>query len=181
MDLRKTQTELSPDNSLPRMQLIVAARNSCRALFTPSERTATRLLARFTRSWWDAMLLVQPNTVLRWRPKAFKLACSLRSRPKNLETRNKTSKETIELIRRMAKENRRWSAERIRGELLKHGLHVAKLTAQKPIQQPRRGTSPGSQQWSTLLPEHAHESAARQLPRQPSFLVRGSTKYPPLP
>lgn len=35
------------------------------------------------------------------------------------------------LIREMATENRLWGAERIRGELLKLGMHVCKRTIQK--------------------------------------------------
>ena len=156
-DLRKTNTELVADNALLRLQLIVADRHIKRALFTRSERTATAFFARFTRSWRDAMLLVQPDTVLRWHRKVFKLAWWLKSKPKSPEPRNKTAKETIELIRRMARENRRWGAERIRGELLKLGIYVAKRTIQKYTRQARKGTSPGSQEWSTFLKEHAHE------------------------
>jgi hypothetical protein len=43
----------------------------------------------------------------------------------------RTSPETIELIQQMARENRLWGAERIRGELLKLGVKVSKRTIQK--------------------------------------------------
>jgi hypothetical protein len=103
-DLRKTKTELVADNALLRQQLIVANRHIKRALFTRSERTATAFFARLTRSWRDAMLLVQPDTVLRWHRKAFKLAWWLKSKPKDPDKpRNKTAIETIKLIRTMAR------------------------------------------------------------------------------
>jgi len=54
----------------------------------------------------------------------------------------------------MAKDNRFWGAERIRGELLKLGIRVCKRTIQKYMrgvctQQPR------GQRWSTFLRNHA--------------------------
>ena len=49
----------------------------------------------------------------------------------NRTHRSALPKETIELIRRMARENRLWGAERIRGELLKLGIRVSKRTVQK--------------------------------------------------
>ncbi len=156
-DLQKTKTELIADNALLRQQLIVADRHIKRALFTRSERTATTVFARFTRSWRDAMLLVQPDTVLGWHRKVFKLAWWLKSKPKNPKPRSRTAVETIKLIRRMARENRFWGAEKIRGELLKLGIHVAKRTIQKYMRQARKGTSPGGQAWSTFLKNHAHE------------------------
>jgi hypothetical protein len=39
--------------------------------------------------------------------------------------------ETIELITRLALDNRLWGAERVRGELLKVGVRVSKRTIQK--------------------------------------------------
>jgi putative transposase len=57
----------------------------------------------------------------------------------------------------MAEENRFWGAEKIRGELLKLGIRVAKRTIQKYLRQARKGTSPGGQKWSTFLNNHTHE------------------------
>jgi putative transposase len=50
--------------------------------------------------------------------------------------------------------NRLWGAERIRGELLKLGMHVCKRTVQKymrHVHAPR----PGGQKWVTFLHNHA--------------------------
>lgn len=156
-DIRKTKTELIADNALLRQQLLVADRHIKRALFTRSERTATAFFARFTRAWPDAMLLVRPDTVLGWHRELFKLAWWLTSKPKNRKPGNSTAIETIKLIRRMATENRFWGAERIRGELLKLDIHVAKRTIQKFMRRARKGTSPGSQTWATFLKNHAGE------------------------
>src|SRR5207344_1855158 len=58
--------------------------------------------------------------------------------------------ETIALIREMAKKNRLWGAERIRGELLKLGMHVSKRTIQKYIRQVRT-PQPRGQKWATFV------------------------------
>lgn len=55
----------------------------------------------------------------------------------------------------MALNNRLWGAERIRGELLKLGIHVSKRTIQKYMRQPR--VRPSSQTWLTFLHNHTSE------------------------
>ena len=62
--------------------------------------------------------------------------------------------ETIALIREMAVKNRLWGAERIRGELLKLGMHVCKRTIQKYMRGIRT-KPPRGQKWSTFLRNHA--------------------------
>ncbi len=64
--------------------------------------------------------------------------------------------ETVALIQQMARENRLWGAERIRGELLKLGLSVAKHTIQTYIARVRTA-KPTSQTWATLLKNHAKD------------------------
>jgi len=54
----------------------------------------------------------------------------------------KISAEWIALIRRMVQENRLWGAERIRGELLKLGISVAKRTVQRYMREVRTPTLP---------------------------------------
>jgi len=50
--------------------------------------------------------------------KLFQLYWRYKSRNKNRKSR--ITQEVIDLVEQMAQENRLWSAERIRGELLKH-------------------------------------------------------------
>jgi putative transposase len=60
------------------------------------------------------------------------------------------------LIKEMARNNRLWGAERIRGELLKLGIRVCKRTIQKYMRHVRI-FRPGGQKWSTFLRNHAGE------------------------
>jgi putative transposase len=56
------------------------------------------------------------------------------------------------MIQQMARENRLWGLERIRGELLKLGINVSKRTIQKYILKERRRRS--GQTWSLFLKNH---------------------------
>jgi hypothetical protein len=80
-------------------------------------------------TWRESVLLVKPETILRWHRQGFQMFWRWRTRYQQ-PPRTRISIETIELIRRVARENRLWGAERIRGELLKLGIRVAKRTVQ---------------------------------------------------
>jgi putative transposase len=56
----------------------------------------------------------------------------------------------------MARDNRLWGAERIRGELLKLGIHVCKRTIQKYMRH-ARSRRRGGQTWATFLQNHAQD------------------------
>jgi putative transposase len=71
----------------------------------------------------------------------------------------KVAAETIALIREMAKDNRLWGAERIRGELLKLGIRVCKRTIEKYMRNVR-SQQPRGQKWSTFLRNHAGQISA---------------------
>jgi putative transposase len=60
------------------------------------------------------------------------------------------------LIERTARENPLWGAERIRGELLKLNIQVAKQTIQKSMQAVR-SKPPSGPSWSTFLKTHGKD------------------------
>ena len=83
----------------------------------------------------------------------------------------KVSAETIALIGEMAAADRLWGAERIRGELLKLDIRVAKWTIQKYL---RDGRPPrnGGQTWTTFLRNHAPDVWGCDLPPVTDALFR---------
>lgn len=109
------------------------------------------LLARAVRTWRRALLIVQPETLLTWHRQLFRLFWRHKSKAKS--TQAKVAAETIALIRQMARDNRLWGAERIRGELLKLDIHVCKRTIQKYMRHVRTPHSC----WGKLgnLPAHS--------------------------
>jgi transposase InsO family protein len=151
-DLGKSKSQLIAENALLRQQLIVLRRQVKRPTFTRADRILLALLARQVRTWQQALLIVQPDTLLRWHRELFLLFWKRKS--KAASHKPKVAAETIALIRQMARENRLWGAERIRGELLKLGLRVCKRTIQKYLRTVRT-QQPRGQTWATFLRTHA--------------------------
>src|SRR5260221_13133063 len=96
--------------------------------------------------------LSRKTTLVRWHRELFRLSWKRGS--KGSSHKPKVAAETITLIKEMAKENRLWGAERIRGELLKLGLRVCKRTIQKYMRTVRT-QQPRGQTWPTFLRNHA--------------------------
>jgi hypothetical protein len=98
------------------------------------------------------MFLVQPETLLRWHREGFTLLWRRKSR--TMRRGPRIAGETITLIQQMARNNRLWGAERIRGELLKLGLRHAKSTIQRYMRTARPPGSSG-QTWATFFRNHS--------------------------
>jgi hypothetical protein len=115
VDLSRSKTDLIAENALLRHQLALLNRQSKRLRLKPADRLSLLLPAKVTRTWRQALLIVQPATLLRWHREGYRLFWKCRSRKRNSKPR--ISEEMIALIRWMAEENPLWGAERIRGEV----------------------------------------------------------------
>jgi putative transposase len=156
MDLTRSKPELILENMLLRQQLIVLKRQAKRPAPTWRDRTLFLLLASQLRTWKQALVIVQPDTVLRWHRDLFRWVWRRKSRPKRRRGKPPLTGDIVSLIKKMAKENLSWGAERVRGELLKLGVRVSKSTIQKYIYEVCKPTSP-KQTWVTFLRNHASE------------------------
>ncbi len=157
LDRFRSREELARENALLRKQLEVVCRQITRPRLTWTDRAMLVLLARLVPTWRSATLLVQPETILRWHRRGFRLLWRWRSKRTGGQPR--ISPATIALIQQMAAHNRLWGAARIRGELLKLGIRVAKRTIQKYMRRVAAPRPPG-QRWATFLRNHAHETWA---------------------
>jgi len=153
-DLARSKPTLIAENALLRHQLVILQRSVKRPRCTPADRTLLVLLTSRCRTWRHALLIVQPDTVLRWHRQLFRRFWSWKSRATAPSHRPPVATGTIALIREMAAANRLWGAERIRGELLTLGIRVAKSTIQKYMRD-ARPTGPSGQTWATFLRNHA--------------------------
>jgi putative transposase len=153
-DLSRSKSELVAENAFLRQQLIILRRQVKRPACTKTDRMLLILLARMVRTWKQALFIVQPEMLLRWHRQGFKLYWNYKSRAASPTPR--ISQETVDLIKEMARDNRLWGAERIRGELLKLGIHVSKRTIQKYMRQVC-ATRPRGQTWSTFLHTQAQQ------------------------
>jgi putative transposase len=111
------------------------------------------------RDWRRHLVVVQPESVIRWHRQAWRLVWRWRSR--GPLGRPPLSAEVRELIATIARENPRWGSERIRGELLKVGLVVSKGSIQR--YRPRGPAHPSRQTWRTFLANHGHHVWAADL------------------
>src|SRR5215472_18059664 len=153
-DLARSKSELAAENALLRQQLIILRRQVKRPVCTKTDRMLLVLLASIVRTWKQALIIVQPETLLRWHRLGFKLFWKYKSRASSLTPR--ISEEIVALIKQMARDNRLWGAERIRGELLKLGIRVCKRTIQKYMRS-ERTTRRHGQTWKTFLHAHAQQ------------------------
>ena len=148
-DLPRSRTDLLVENALLRQQLIVLNRQVKRPALTNSDRFRLVFLSHCTRFWRQSIHIIQPDTLLRWHRELFRFYWRRKSQGKP-----KISAETIKLIHKLARENRLWGAERIRGELLKLGIAVSKRTIQKYMPKERQAHS-SRQTWATFLKNQA--------------------------
>jgi hypothetical protein len=143
-----SRRELMLENLALRHQLQVALRTNPRPRLQPRDRVLwVWLQGMWPNGWRRHLRLVQPETVLRWHRKGWRLYWTWKSRTKL--GRPHLSAEVRTLIARMSRENPLWGSERIRGELLKLGIVVSN----RSIRRYRwRRVRPGDQQrWRTLL------------------------------
>jgi transposase InsO family protein len=157
--LFKSRRRLEAENLFLRHQLSIALRRAPRRLrLSGSDRTLLVWMTRLWPSLLGAAQVVQPETILRWHRSGFKTFWRWKSRKR--AGRPKIDRGLRDLIRWMSRENPKWGASRIHGELLMLGFEVAQSTVSKYMVQD--GT-PSSQSWKTFLRNHAQAIAAIDL------------------
>src|SRR5881394_3284569 len=121
-DAIRSRRDLVVENAVLRHQLVVLRRRVPRPRFMPFDRLRLLLAARMLPAWRRAVIIVQPETILRWHRLSFRLLWRLKSKSR---PRDQVAIANVGLIRDMATKNRLWGAGRIRGELLKIGVRVS--------------------------------------------------------
>ena len=71
-DLTRSGAHLIAENLMLRQQLIVLNRQVKRPQLTNGDRIRLVLLARCTQFWQQTLLIVQPDTLLRWHRDLFR-------------------------------------------------------------------------------------------------------------
>ena len=150
-----SRAQLAAENVMLRQQLIVLRRSIPRPKLRRTDRVLLCWLSRLWSGWKSALLIVQPDTVVRWHRQGFRLYWRWKSRKK--PGRPKVDRAIRDLIRRMCRANPTWGVPRILSELLLLGHAVAESTVAKyMIRQPK----PPSQNWRTFLANHVGQIAA---------------------
>jgi putative transposase len=97
-DLGRSKPELIAENSLLRKPLIILKRQVKRPACTKTDRILLVLLGRLVRTWQQTIVIVQPDTLLRWHRELFRLYWKRKS--KTASHSPKVAAETIALRRR---------------------------------------------------------------------------------
>ncbi len=150
------RSRLALENVALRQQLTILRRSVKRAKIDDSDRVFWILMRRLVGNWRDTLLIVQPDTVVRWHRKGWRYYWRRKSQ-RGKPGRPKIDPEVIELIRRMSMENVTWGAPRILSELALLGHKVAKSTVEKYMVRPPKRPS---QTWRTFVANHMSVSAA---------------------
>jgi putative transposase len=151
--LFRFQLSLQAEIVALRHQLAVYKRSVRRLHVGPADRILWTWLSRHWASWREALVFVQPATVIAWQRKRFRDHCARMSRA-GKSGRPPISKEIRELIRKVSGANPLWGTPRIVGELGKLGIKVAKSTVDKYRVRSRKPPSPT---WKTFLRNHVHD------------------------
>jgi hypothetical protein len=155
----KSKIRLEAENAALRHQLVVLRRKlKGRARLTNNDRWFFVQLYRWFPSILPALMIIRPDTLVRWHRAGFRRYWRWRSRSPG--GRPAIEAELRALIRQMSRENLLWGAPRIHGELLKLGFELAQSSVAKYMVKPR---GPPSQGWLTFLRNHAPDIAAMDL------------------
>jgi len=150
------QTELAAENLAFRQQLAVLERQSKRPKMKKRDRSFWVWLARFWSNWKSVLVVVQPDTVVRWHRQGFKLYWRWKSKPKKIG-RPQVWREIRDLVRRMCLENPTWGAPRIHSELQLLGYDVSESSVGNDMIRDRK---PPSQTWRAFLDNHLQDIVA---------------------
>src|SRR6266850_1676261 len=150
----RSRAALQLENLALRHQIGVLQRSARKRLrLTPGDRILWVWLSGVWSGWRSALAIVQPDTVLAWHRAGFRLFWTWKVR-RGQPGRPVISREVRDLIRRMCRENPRWGAPRVHGELLKLGVDIGETSVSKYMVRCRK---PPSQTWRTSLQNHAQQ------------------------
>jgi transposase InsO family protein len=158
--LFRSRKNLLIENLVLRQQLAVFKRKQRRPRLAAMDKLFwVAPLRRFCSSWKNALIVVTPDTVVRWHRAGFQLYWRLLSRARRQRGRRPVSMEIRQLIFRMVAENPTWRAPRIHGELVMLGCEVSERSVARWMRRAPR--SPDSaQRWLTFLRNHREAIAA---------------------
>jgi putative transposase len=155
----RARSTLLLENLVLRQQLVALKRRHPRPHLRLSDKLFWVLLRRLWSGWNSALVVVGPETVVRWHRAGFRMYWRAISGTRKILGRKRTSKEVRDLIFRMIAENSRWGAPRIHGELLMLGFDVSERTISRWMRRAPRDQEP-AKRWLAFLRNHREAIAA---------------------
>jgi len=159
------------ENLALRQQLAVWARRQQRPRLAAADRAFWIVLRSLWRGWAYALVIVKPDTVVRWHRLGFRWYWRrLSRRPR----RGRPSKGQLrELVIKMATENPTWGAPRIHGELRKLGYRISETTVSRCMPRGKVRPRPDAVKlWLAFLANHKECIAAMDFFTVPTITFR---------
>jgi putative transposase len=147
------------ENLALRQQLAVWKRRRPQPRISAADKLFWAMLRRFWPGWKQVLILVQPESVVRWHRAGFKLYWTWLSRRRNRVGRKCASRELRALIFRMVAENPTWGAPRIHGELKILGFDISERTVLRWMRKASRNHEP-AKSWLAFLNNHREAISA---------------------
>ena len=149
----KARRELALENVALRQQLAVLRRSVKRPRLSKVDRGFWVLLRRIWTDWESVLVIVKPETVIRWHRCGFRRYWTWKSRRRR-PGRPGVAPEIRELIRNMSRANPLWGAPRVHGELAKLGISISQAAVSKYMVRHR---TPPSHTWRSFLDNHVKD------------------------
>jgi putative transposase len=166
--LLRARRSLLLENLALRQQLAVLKRRHPRPRLDLLDKLFWVAVRRFWSGWKQALLVVSPETVVRWHRSGFALYWCAISKARGVVGRRRISKEVRDLIFRIVMENPTWGAPRIHGELLMLGFDVSERTISRWMRRVPRDAE-RAKRWLAFLRNHREVIAAMDFFTVPTF------------
>ena len=157
------------ENLTLRQQISIYKRKQKRPRLVAGDRWFWIGLSTVWKDWRQVLLMVHPDTVVRWQRERFRQYWTHLSKTPGRAGRPSISWEIRELIQTMALANSTWRAPRIHGELQKLGIVISERTVSRVLRTIQR---PPSQTWRTFLRNHIGEVVAIDFFTIPTIRLR---------
>ena len=164
--IARSHASLAAENAVLRHQLSVLQRERPRPWFSPADRVLWIWLCRHWSRWRSALVLIQPETVLRWHREGYRRYWRRGSGGHG--GRPRIPRSHINLIRRISSDHPEWGEDRIALELkAKLGVEHAPSTVRRYMVTGKGDGTLVSTTWRTFLAGHANELWTMDLTIQP--------------
>jgi len=147
------------ENLALREQLVVLKRRHPKPKLGLLDKLFWVAACQFWSHWKESLLLVMPETVVRWHRAGFRLYWATLCKVCGRVGGKRISKQVRDLIFQMVVENPTWGAPRIHGELLMLGFDASERTISRWMRRAPRNPEP-AKRWRSFLHNHREAIAA---------------------